>query len=83
MNFTLTTPAMEAIFNGTAHWLKDSQMSFNSIILRKGTTPDTLDVIFCCDGVELAYDSVLMPKFEEGETLSLMGLNFTQKLEII
>jgi hypothetical protein len=40
-------------------------------------------VIFCCDGVELAYDSVLMPKFEEGETLNLMGINFTQKLEII
>jgi hypothetical protein len=83
MNFTLTGPAKQAILNGEAPWLKDGEMSFNRITIRKGTSPGTLDVIFCRDGVELTYNWVLMPKFEEGETLNLMGINFTQKLEII
>jgi hypothetical protein len=81
MKFKLTGPAKQAILNGEAPWLKDGEMSFNGILIRE-STPGILDVIFCRDGVELVYDWVLTPKFEDGETLNILGTTFTQKLEI-
>ena len=82
MKFKLTGPAKQAIIAGDTPWFDDGDMLFNGLVIRQGA-PGMLDVIFCHNGVELTYDSVVMPKFEEGETLNILGTTFTQKLEIV